>query len=39
MVGTRPPSPLIVAKADLLLELLIVALDAPVQLGQIDPPV
>ena len=31
-----PPAPFIVPKSDLLLELLIVALDAPAQLGKVD---
>src|SRR5471030_499460 len=36
MVEPSPTLPFIVAKPDLLLELLVIALDAPTQLGQID---
>jgi hypothetical protein len=36
MVEAAPPSSFIVAEPDLLLEVLIVALDAPAQLGDID---
>jgi hypothetical protein len=36
MVESPPASALVVAKADLLLELLIVPLDAPAQLGKIN---
>ena len=38
MVETPPPSSLEVTKPDLLLELIIVVLDAPAQLGVIDQP-
>src|SRR6476469_343028 len=36
MMEATPAAPFIVTEPDLLLELLIVALDAPAQLGQID---
>src|SRR6185436_10103655 len=36
MMQAAPPSPFVVTETDLLLELLIVALDAPAQLGQVD---
>jgi hypothetical protein len=36
VVEVTPASPLKVAKADLLSELVVVALDAPAQLGNID---
>jgi hypothetical protein len=36
MVKASPRAPLIVAEADFLLELLIIALDSPAQLGEID---
>ena len=36
MMEAAPPAPLIVAKTDLLLELLIVTLDAPAHFGKID---
>jgi alpha-ketoglutarate-dependent taurine dioxygenase len=36
VVKTPPSAPLEVAEADLLLEVLIIALDAPAQLGEID---
>src|ERR1700752_3023823 len=36
MMEATPAAPFVVAEPDLLLELLIVALDAPAQLGQID---
>ena len=36
MMEAAPPAPLIVSKPDLLLELLIVALDTPAQLGKVD---
>src|SRR6202451_3327159 len=36
MVEAAPSAPFIMAEPDLLLELLIVALDAPAQLGEID---
>ena len=36
VVKAAPASPFIMAEADLLLELLIVALDPPAQLGKID---
>src|ERR1700678_59409 len=36
MVEAAPPAPFVVPKPDLLLEFLIVALDAPAQFGQID---
>src|ERR1700745_3276821 len=38
MMEAAPAAPFVVTKPDLLLELLIVALDAPAQLGQIDEP-
>ena len=38
MMEATPAAPFVVAKPDLLLEVLIVALDAPAQLGQIDEP-
>src|SRR3979490_558869 len=36
MMEATPAAPFVVTEPDLLLELLIVALDAPAQLGQID---
>ena len=36
MVEAAPPSPLIMAKSELLLEVLVIAFDPPAQLGQID---
>ena len=36
VVKTAPPAPFIIAEAEFLLELLIVALDPPSQLGEID---
>ena len=36
MVKTTPSAPLEVAEPDLLLELLIIALDAPAQFGEVD---
>src|ERR1700731_2167608 len=36
MGEAAPPAPFIIAKAEFLLELLIIALDPPSQLGQID---
>jgi len=36
MMKPRPSSTLIMPKADLLLELLIIALDPPTQLGEVD---
>src|SRR5271154_7032212 len=36
MVKAAPSAPFVMAEADLLLELLIVTLDAPAQLGEID---
>ena len=38
MMEATPAAPFIVAEPDLLLEFLIVALDAPAQLGEIDQP-
>src|SRR6478609_12240676 len=38
MMEAAPAASLVVTEPDLLLELLIVALDAPAQLGQIDQP-
>src|SRR6202048_222220 len=38
MMEAAPPAPFIVPKPDLLLELLIVPLDAPAQFGEIDEP-
>ena len=36
VMETAPPAPLIIAEAEFLLQLLIVALDAPAQLDEID---
>jgi hypothetical protein len=36
MVETSPPATLVVIKSNLLLELLVVTLNAPAQLGAID---
>ena len=36
VVETAPPAPFIIAEAEFLLELLVVALDPPSQLGDID---
>ena len=36
MMETAPPAPFIITKAEFLLELLIIALDAPPQLCQVD---
>src|SRR5258707_176627 len=38
MVEATPPSPFVVAEADLLLEVLVVALNPPAHLGNIDEP-
>jgi len=38
MMEAAPPAPLIVAKTDLLLEFLIVTLDAPAHFGKINEP-
>ena len=36
VVETAPPAPFIIAEAEFLLELLVVALDPPSQLGEVD---
>ena len=36
MMEAAPTSSLVMAEAELLLEILVIALDAPAQLGQID---
>ena len=38
MVKASPAATFVVSEPDLLLELLVVALDAPAQLGEIDQP-
>ena len=38
MMEATPAAPFVVTEPDLLLEFLIVALDAPAQLGEIDQP-
>ena len=39
MVEAAPPAPFIITKAEFLLELLIIALDPPAQLGEVDQPI
>jgi hypothetical protein len=38
MVEAAPAAPLVMSKAEFLLEFLVIALDPPAQLGQIDQP-
>jgi hypothetical protein len=39
MVEAAPPAPFVIAKAKLLLELLIIALDPPAQFCDVDQPI